>query len=67
MEINESSGFEVGNDFDFLPHKAATIDQMCANSVSTFKLKSLLLKILKMKKKGFMAAPYQPLKQRTCF
>ena len=51
----------------FLLHKSATTDQIYSNSMSTFKLMSHLLKILKNGKIGLMAAPQQPLKQRTCF
>ena len=51
----------------FLLLKSATTDQICANLVSAFKLKSLLLRILKTEKIGSIAAPHQPLKQCTCF
>ena len=56
MEINKSSDFEAGNDFDFLAHKSATTDQISANSVSTFKSECLILNILETEKIGFMAA-----------
>ena len=43
MDINESSGFEAAIGLTSLLHYSATADQICAKSVSTFKLKSLQL------------------------
>ena len=67
MEINECSGLRQAVILTVFLRESTTADQICTNLVSTSKLKSLLLKVLKTEKVEFMAALQQPLKQRTCF
>ena len=50
MGSNETYGFAATNDFSILLPKSATVHRIYLNSMSTFKLTSLLWKIFKMRK-----------------